>query len=209
MIRRTALLLAILVAPVALAEHYTLKDGESLVIMRVYKGGSFKALAHNHIISTRSVTGTVEFDPNTPANSRVSLTLPIDAFEVDNTDLRKQAGEGFTFEVDDDARKGTRKNMLGKKVLDAVHFPAVSAQSRSIKKTGDAEYEVTLELGIHGQQQTVVVPVTLQQSPGRIKVSGEFPLKQTDYGMTPLKAGFGTITVLDKLDIRFELIASQ
>ena len=42
---------------------------------------------------------------------------------------------------------------------------------------------------------------------GQIDVSGEFPLKQSDLGLTPFSALLGALQVVDEMKVRFHLVA--
>ena len=54
---------------------------------------------------------------------------------------------------------------------------------------------------------TFVVPVHLEQLADVIEVSGEFPLKQSELGLTPFSALLGALQVIDEMKIRFHIVA--
>jgi len=203
------LLMVLLSTPIARATTYKLQVGTSEIVIKVYKGGAFKALGHNHIISTHDITGTINWNRKNLQDTSFELVIPVNDFRVDDPKLRKQAGKDFFKEVGDNARKGTRKNMMGRKVLDAENFPQIIVTSKSIKQNKASQLNVTVELTIHGISRAVTVPVVIKQNAEVISVNGKFSLLQSDYGIKPLSAAFGSIVVKDRIDIRFRLVARK
>jgi hypothetical protein len=49
--------------------------------------------------------------------------------------------------------------------------------------------------------------VHYEQHDDQIVVSGDFPLKQTDLGLTPFSALLGALQVVDEMKIRFRIVA--
>ena len=60
---------------------------------------------------------------------------------------------------------------------------------------------------IKDQTRPIALPVTLRFSEGHLHVKGEFDIKQTDFGITPLNVALGALLVLDTIKIKFELVA--
>lgn len=194
-------------APIVQAAIYELQPGKSRIVIHVYKGGALKILGHNHIISTYDINGTVNWDEENLQDTRFTLTMPVESFRVDDPALRQQSGKNFTGNIGNSAREGTRKNMLGKKVLNAVKFPKIIVRSKSIRRENASRFIVTVELQIHGIRKNITVPVVFKQVADVISIKGEFTLRQSLYGITPLKAALGAITVNDKLNIYFRIVA--
>ena len=48
---------------------------------------------------------------------------------------------------------------------------------------------------------------TTSSQDDQIIVSGEFPLKQTDLGLTPFSALLGALQVVDEMKVRFHIVA--
>ena len=64
-----------------------------------------------------------------------------------------------------------------------------------------------VQVTVRDKTNPVVVPVTFEQHGDEIVVSGEFPLKQTDLGLTPFSALLGALQVIDEMKIRFHIVA--
>lgn len=100
--------------------------------------------------------------------------------------------------------------MTGKEVLDTEKYPEIRFTSRvkEAKKTGDG-WEVMLEgrLSPTASRNRSVCPSVLAREPGSCVRSGEASLLHTDFGITPIRVGGGTVKVEDKIRIRFDVVA--
>jgi hypothetical protein len=52
-------------------------------------------------------------------------------------------------------------------------------------------------------------PLHLRANNNELRAEGEVSILQTDYGITPVKVGGGTVKVKDKLKITFNIVASK
>ncbi len=79
---------------------------------------------------------------------------------------------------------------------------------RSVQVRSDA-IEATLDgtLSLHGVDKTVTVIVRFRPGTDKVYFSGEVELAQTDFGITPIRIGGGTVRVKDKVKIQFEIVA--
>lgn len=189
------------------AAVYEINANNSRVMIRVYRAGSLKAFGHNHIVSTSSITGKIDYDKGRIGDTRFQMTLPVSSFQVDDPQLRRSAGERFSKKVSDNARKGTRNNMLGKKVLQADQFPQILITSGFVRKVGAKTFNIELVVTILGVARTFTVPVALTEDNQTIVASSSFTLLQSNIGIKPLQAVLGTIIVADKLDIEAKIVA--
>src|SRR4029077_16463703 len=103
---------------------YTIVAGESLLTIRVYKGGAFAAAGHNHVIASHALSG-IFYAADAPLQSSFEVHVPLESLSVDEAELRAQAGPDFPPEVPETAREGTRHNMLGPALLDADNDPEI------------------------------------------------------------------------------------
>jgi hypothetical protein len=51
------------------------------------------------------------------------------------------------------------------------------------------------------------VPLHYEQHADEVVVSSEFPLKQTDLGLTPFSALLGALQVVDEMKVRVHIVA--
>ncbi|HVP53862.1 MAG TPA: YceI family protein [Candidatus Eisenbacteria bacterium] len=180
------LLLGAVLTPLsALAQQVAIDTAHSLVTVRVYKSGLFSALAHNHVIRAPIAAGSLD------ASARVTEI----AFNV--TDMKVVDPEGS-----DSERKEIEETMKGPTVLDMAKFPAIRFRSQTITEAGPNKDQVTGELRIHGVARQVSFPVIFSDG----KYSGSVPLKQTDFGITPIKIAGGTVRVKDEIVVEFSVV---
>lgn len=164
-------------------------------------------LGHNHIISSSSISGSI-WRGASLEDSGFAITVPVNALIVDNNDARTAEGEDFPLNVAEDARQGTKANMLRETLLDGAHYPDISIQSIGLQGDSNAP-QVLASLRIKSQTRQIALPVTLQLVDGSLRVKGEFEIKQSDFGITPLSVALGALVVLDTIKIKFELVAVE
>lgn len=182
---------------------YQINSDQSLLTIRAYRDGPLARLGHDHIISSRSVSGYLLID--TQANTcRGDFYLPVSELEVDNADLRQQAG--LTTEPSAEDIRGTRENMLNG-VLNASAFPFVRASIAQCQPQGGS---FQLAVNLTGRVSTQpLITEEFQRDENQLKVSGAFDITQSSFGITPFSALGGLLRVADRLDISYTLKASR
>lgn len=114
-------------------------------------------------------------------------------------------GEAFAANISEEARQGTRTNLLGKQVLDAERHPFIDAELLSTVGPWWAP-EVHLRMHVLGRQSELQVFPGVWQESDRVLVHGSFLLRQTDIGMEPFSVLGGGLRVADDLLIRAKLV---
>lgn len=184
----------------------------SRLIVLVYRAGPLAELGHNHVVACRCLTGTV-YLPHDPLHAGFDLRIAVKQFTVDAPALRAaEHSADFPPDVPQSARQGTRHNMLGAAQLNAVSFPEITLRSAGLRSSPDAKRndvvaEVLVQLA--GEQRSVAVPLHYDIRADEIVVTGEFPLKQTDLGLTPFSALGGSLRVRDGIEVRLRLVARR
>ena len=210
--------------PVAAAETpaphegvpYDIVADESLLTIRVYRGGTLASAGHNHLIASHALTGTI-YVPADVMRTSFEAHIPVAAFTVDEAALRAQEHSAdFPPEVPDAAREGTRRNMLGEALLDSERNPQIVLRSVRLESAGQpapstgSEARAVLarvQTTVRGDVRTISVPVRYRLAAGTVIVSGEAPLRQSDIGLTPFSALLGALQVQDEMRVRFRLVA--
>ena len=182
-----ALLTLGLTPVLASAPRLAIDSAKSSVTIHVFKSGLFSGLAHDHTIQAPVATGNIDMQEK-------SVTLTFNVADMKVLD----PGES------DSNRKDIDATMKGPKVLDGAHFPTISFASSSVKTSGDRS-EVTGTLTMHGASRQIAVPVALQDG----KYTGSLLLKQTDYGITPVKIAGGAVRVKDEITIEFSIVPAS
>ena len=104
------------VPPPPVAPHvgrpYDIVAPDSLLTVRVYRGGTLASAGHNHIIASHTLAGTV-YIPDDVMKSSIELHLAVAELTVDEPELRaREGGSDFQGGVPQSARDGTRRKGL-------------------------------------------------------------------------------------------------
>lgn len=161
---------------------------KSHMTVRVFKAGLFSAFGHDHEIAAPIASGTVDL-----ASRRVELRSRAAALRVRDP------------EASDKDRKDVQKTMLGPEVLDVDRYPQIVFQSRAAKPTGADSWTVSGELTLHGKTRLVTVQVHERDG----HYIGTARLKQSDFGIKPIKFAAGTVRVKDEVRIDFDIQLTQ
>jgi polyisoprenoid-binding protein YceI len=189
------------------ATLYQIDPQASVLHIFVYRGGTFARLGHNHVMTSKSVTGRVWMRSEFPASS-FELSFPVADLIVDDPDARRAAGAEFPPDIPDGDKEGTRKNMLRKEVLDAEAYPNVTVKSAAVAGSLQAP-KITARITIKNASRDVLVPTNIVANGDRLTASGEFDIVQTDFGMKPFSVALGALEVQDRLHVRFNLVAAK
>jgi hypothetical protein len=180
---------------------------ESEVTVRVYRDGPLAQFGHNHVIASTGLTGRLELrEPQT--STRFELELPLATLTVDEPLRRAAAGDEFAVEVSAIDRDGTRRNMLGTALLDAVRFPVLRLESLAME-TGPGAYRVTTRVSVAGRERDLVVPVSIELAGDALSAWGEFKVTHADLGLTPFSAAMGALRVREDMLVSFRLAARR
>ncbi len=178
---------------------------ESEIRVLIYRGGLLAALGHNHVISTRDIEGRIVISEDLAASS-VELEIPVESFEVDKQNLRVEEGEDFESDVSDKDKRGTKKNMLGAKLLNAANFSNITIESNSW--SGELpDIVVKAILTVRDQPNAVEFPASVSVSEEKIVVTGSFELTHSQLGLKPFSAFLGGLSVRDEMRIKFRITA--
>lgn len=151
----------------------------------VYKTGFFSVFAHNHVIEAPIESGEIN-ESGSPATE-----LSVDARRLRVLDP----------EVSPSTRAQIQEAMEGPKVLDARRFPEIQFQSVAVEAKGAARWIVRGNLDLHGQRHPVTVDVTLKNELYR----GSATVKQTDFGIQPIRIAGGTVKVKNEVKVEFRI----
>src|ERR1700752_600182 len=125
------------VPPPPVAPHvgrpYDIVAADSLLTVRVYRGGTLASAGHNHLIASHTLVGTL-YLPDDVLKASCELHRGVAELTVDEPQLPAlEGGSDFPPDVPQAARDGTRRNMLGRAVLDAAEYPEVVLRSERLE----------------------------------------------------------------------------
>jgi len=187
------------------ASRYRLEPTASTLHILVYRGGPMARLGHNHVVSSQNLQGQV-WQGAKLEDSGFDITVPVNDLVMDDNAARAAEGADFPLNVSEDAKQGTKANMLRDTLLDGARYPEI--RITAVRVQGDANTPVVIAaLRIKDQTRQVTVPVTLQATDTGLRVSGSFQIRQSDFGITPLSIAMGALLVVDAVTIKFDLLA--
>ncbi len=152
--------------------------------VRVSKSGVFSALGHDHEIAAPIAHGMVDTSAR-----KVEVEARAAALQVRDHGISEKD------------RAEIQNTMVGPKVLDAERFPHIVFRSTAVEPAGEGSWRVTGTLELHGQSRPVTVDV--HEAGGHYR--GSARVKQTDFGIQPVKVAGGTVRVKDELRIEFDI----
>ena len=165
------------------AQVRELDPARSSFTVRVFKSGLFSAFAHNHEIRAPLAAGTIQDES--------SVELSVDARQLRVLDPDRPEKE----------RAEVQQAMLGPAVLDSARFPQIHFRSTAVESVGNGKWRVRGDLSLHGQTRPLSLLVGLVDGAYR----GSVTLRQTEFAITPVRIGGGTVKVKDELRIEFVL----
>lgn len=178
-------------APLVTPPPPTDGGGNELRVL-VYRGGTAARLGHNHVLRAGDLC--VDW----PASGPV-LRFRLDALVIDPPALRARLGEAFASAVEDEARVGTRANLL--KALDAAAHSEVVV--RTLQQVGEGgRRAVEAEITLHGVTRRLWF---VSEVEGR-RARGEVVIRQSDFGIQPFTVLGGLLAVQDALVVQFDLL---
>ena len=196
-----------LVVPSPPIQDLQLQSAQSHLRIYVRRAGPFKAFGHDHLVSSRQLTGWLRFVPGAVSQSTFNLTLPVSSLNVDDADIRRAAGGEWTAPVEAEVRTATRRNMLDNRLLDARQHPYIHLRGRW--QEGDfSSGNVRATVSVRGRDYTLTVPVSVFADGPGLRVSTRFTVTHKQLGLTPFTALGGALRVADRLEIEATLVFS-
>jgi len=191
--------------PAAPGEPWTVT--RSQLDVRVWRDGTMQKLGHNHVITTRQLAGTIQLREPLSATS-FELSVPLESLVVDDDAARARAGADFSAPVPEKDRDGTRRNMLGDKLLNAALQPEMRLASESV--SGEAgQYEAKVRVSIAGSEHVVTAPFTVAIEGDHLEARAELHLTHEDVGLVPFTVALGVLKVRDDFEVDLTLEARR
>lgn len=157
----------------------------STITVHVYRSGLFSFAGDNHEVRAPIASGTVDEGART-------VEFTVDARKLKVLDPNLSA----------DKRSQVQKKMLSPDVLDPDRYREIKFHSSSAEQKSNGEMLVHGRLTLHGQTRPVVVNVSGEQH----RYRGSATLKQTDFGMKPIRVAGGTVKVKDEVKIDCDIL---
>jgi polyisoprenoid-binding protein YceI len=186
------------------AAVYAIDANRSRAWLKVRRGGPLAGMGHDHVIAARGVRGFVLL-PDAGRAGRADLAIDLRQLEVDDPELRRQAGVGEP--LSGRAIAGTRRNMHAK-VLETERYPWLQVAAHSPAKTG-LPRQLTVTFTLHGVSREFSVPVRFEMQDATLAIKGRLTLSQRAFGITSFSVLGGALRVEDALPMQFHLQARR
>jgi polyisoprenoid-binding protein YceI len=179
--------------------RYRVDASRSRFIVRAFSTGLFSAFAHNPTIAIRDFTGEAQLSPDAPGEAY--LHIRIKAISLEDTD-----------DISDKDRREIERQMR-EDVLETDRYPEIVFESTSVSADkitgGQYRARITGDLSLRGVTRTCVINAQVMAGEDILRAHGEFPLRQTEFGIKPVSAAGGTIKLKDELKFTFDIVANR
>lgn len=188
------------------AQTFQIDSAKSEVRLLLYREGVLSDLAHNHVIVGKEIEGSVILNLENPSQSSFQMKVPVDSLIVDAPEHRQQEGSDFQSVLSQEDREEIRETMLAEEILYAEKYAHVHIRSLAVS---DAlpHLTVTHQITIRDVAKSFTVPVRIEYQANTLIVQGKISLKQTDFGIQPVRLFLGAIQVQDTIHIKFHIVA--
>jgi polyisoprenoid-binding protein YceI len=177
---------------------YRIDPKPSRLTVQVTAAGILASFGHNPVIAARDFTGEAQCEPDTLANASVHVEVSASTLEV---------SDGAS-----DKDKPEIEKRMHEDVLESQTYPLITFDSSSVKATplspGQYRVEAAGQLSLHGVTNDQTISARVILSADRLRASGEFTLRQTDYGIELVSVAGGALKVKDELKVQFDVVAA-
>ena len=180
----------------ATAVTYRLAPEQSKFTVQAFAEGLFSAFGHDPVIQIRSFSGEVHFVPGTFENASLKITVDPNSLAVSDAVKEKDR-----LEIEQTMRN---------EVLEISRYHEIVFVSSNISVNrlaqGRCQVRVIGDLTLHGvTRNSIWISAEAKINEGTLQASGNFSLKQSDFGIKPYSAAGGTIKLKNELKFLFDL----
>ena len=176
---------------------YNIVAGESSLTVFVAKDGALARMAHDHNMGVKGFSGKITI----PNNSASAGTLDLDV-DARSLVILDQISAKDKAEI---------TNNMNSSVLESAKYPKITFRSTSIsnfnQNGNNANLTVNGDLTLHGVTKRIAIPVSVSLAGANLRATGQYTLRQTDYGIKPYSAFLGAIKVKNEVVIKFNIVA--
>jgi polyisoprenoid-binding protein YceI len=186
--------------------EYRLDPEASQLIVRVFKAGIGKALAHDHVVRAGEVRGVVRFDPEHAETAVIEISVEAASLRVDEPDLRRQHGLD---PLGEDTRREIQETMEGSEQLAIAEHPQIRFVSTAASPVSKDRFEIAGDFTLHGMTRSLTFPATVRSARDRIEAEATVRFEQSAFGIEPYSAAFGAVKNRDEVELTVILVATR
>jgi polyisoprenoid-binding protein YceI len=165
--------------------------------VEAFASGFLSAFGHSPTIAIRDYDGEVAFLPGTYDKAYVQVVVRTGNMDVVD-------------DISSDDRRNLEQAMYNQ-VLEVKRFPTASFETRTVtvEKLGNdlSSVRANGNLTFHGVTRTLSFDARVSDMGSMLRISGAFPLRQSDYAIEPYSFAGGALRLKDELKFKFELVA--
>lgn len=180
--------------------RYTIDKRVGKFTVQAFPAGMLSFLGHSPTFAARDYEGIIECDPETGEGA--SFTLNVKAASLELVD-----------DLSSSDRRRIRETMHDE-VLESETYPEIiydcPASDMTVKRTGDGQFDVTLNgnLTLHGVTNRHPITGKVIASPATLRTFGEFQIAQTNFDIELVSVAGGILKVKDELKCTFDIVAT-
>ncbi|WP_433966661.1 YceI family protein [Tunturiibacter gelidiferens] len=179
--------------------RYIVDARTSRFTVQAFATGLLSAVGHNPTIGVRNFSGDVNFSSEAIQGSEFRMSIKANSLSVQD-------------DISDKDRREIER-LMNERVLETAKYPEIvyEAPLFSITRMGESLYTANLDgsLTLHGVTHRLPVTARVAIFGTVLRASGDFTLKQTDYGIRPISVAGGAIKLKDELKFCFEMVARE
>ena len=169
----------------ALAADFTVLDASKSTI-----GFAFKQMNVPSSGAFRTVSGTIDFDPDKPTQAMAEIDVALASVDAGSDEASEALADSLWFDT---------------KVFPVARFVATSFTPLTTDKQGDRQYTVVGDMTIKGQTHPIESVATFHQEGDTGVFEGAFTLKRAEFKIgTGMWADFGTVA--NEVQVKFRLV---
>ncbi len=185
--------------PEAVTVRYVIEAKGSNFTVQAFATGMLSVFGHNPTISIPEFEGEILLNPENIEQS--SMRLVIHAASLTDTD-----------DVSEKDRNEINRTMH-EQVIESDSYPEIVYECSRLtaSKTGEGQYWVALngDLTLHGVTRTQPVSARVALNGDKLRATGDFSVRLSDYEIQPVSAAGGTIKLKDELKLSFDITARK
>ncbi len=179
--------------------RYVVDARASRFTVQAFATGVLSVMGHNPRIGIRSFMGQVDFSAEASKAANFRLALQANSL-------------GVLDDISDKDRREIEQNM-NDQILESSKYPDIVylAPDVSVTRLESALFSAIMNgaLSFHGVTHNQSVPARIAVFDEMLRASGEFSLKQSDYGIKPVSFAGGALKIKDELKFSFEMVARK
>ena len=187
-------------APAAATTRYRLDAAQSKFIAHAHRGGLFWFEGHDHLVAARDFSGEAEITADNINPASLLLVVKSESMAETNT-------------VFTDQQKQIIDKELREIVLLPAQYPEITFKSTEVKGKAVSGSESDLKIGgdltLLGVTRHIEIPTRVSLNGNDLHARGEFSINRSDFKVKATSAVHGLVSVRDKIDFNFDIVAHQ